>query len=58
MTYDAHGHLLDIQGRPADTPDVRRCKCSHPRRSHYRDRTGRPMCVGVCGCQTYREQEK
>lgn len=33
-----------------------RCRCSHARSQHYRDRNDRPMCVGSCGCLGYRPQ--
>ena len=60
MTRDAHGHLLDIQGRPADTPDHRRCRCSHKSTAHGLDRAGRFTCYGstVCGCQEMRPDDR
>ncbi|MDP5182139.1 hypothetical protein QOZ88_05780 [Blastococcus sp. BMG 814] len=29
------------------------CRCGHTAAQHYRDRKGRPMCAGPCGCTGY-----
>ena len=54
MTATAPTHA-DPTRTEADA--ARRCKCSHPRSSHYTDRRGRPVCgSAACGCIEYRER--
>ena len=40
-------------------PPSPRCKCSHAKSMHYRDRKDRPTCgSAACGCASYREDVK